>query len=192
MEIKIKSKLEYCFAREKEIVIAQQKQSVPVSINQFVEMTVFLCLICFSIYDKMQGFLDEWFVYFFIYLLIFFAFYAEIQNGHQKWQESPRVKNFVEIALSCSISEINGFLRFTQKFKMGAKSVGKTICEKSSVESADTMRVKDFIEIALSRFDFRDKQAFAFNAEIQDGCQKLDTLWVKNFLEIALSCSFPR
>ena len=28
-------------------------------INQFVEMTVFLCLICFSIYDKMQGFLDE-------------------------------------------------------------------------------------------------------------------------------------
>ena len=29
------------------------------SINQFVEMTMFLCLICFSIYDKMQGFLDE-------------------------------------------------------------------------------------------------------------------------------------
>ena len=29
------------------------------SINQFVKMTVFLCLICFFIYDKMQGFLDE-------------------------------------------------------------------------------------------------------------------------------------
>ena len=29
------------------------------SINQFVGMNVFLCLICFSIYDKMQGFLDE-------------------------------------------------------------------------------------------------------------------------------------
>ena len=29
------------------------------SINQFVEMTLFMCLICFSIYDKMQGFLDE-------------------------------------------------------------------------------------------------------------------------------------
>ena len=29
------------------------------SINQFVEMTIFLCLICFFIYDKMQGFLDE-------------------------------------------------------------------------------------------------------------------------------------
>ena len=32
---------------------------LPAWINQFVEMTVFLCLICFSIYDKMQGFLDE-------------------------------------------------------------------------------------------------------------------------------------
>ena len=40
------------------------------SINQFVEMTVFLCLICFSIYDKMQGFLDEsgLFIYFFCVL----------------------------------------------------------------------------------------------------------------------------
>ena len=50
----------------------------------------------------------------------FFAFYAEIQDGHQKWQEndfwkkSPVhsadtlwVKNFVEIALSHSVSEIN-------------------------------------------------------------------------------------
>ena len=85
----------------------------------------------------MQGFLDESGL--FIYLF-FFAFYAEIQNGHQKWQEndfgekSPvdsadnlQVKNFVEIALSRSISEINGFLRFTQKFKMAAKSDGKTI-----------------------------------------------------------------
>ena len=70
-------------ARGKEIVFAQQKQSVPMSINQFVEMTVFLCLTCFSIYDKMQGFLDEsgLFIFLFIY---FFAFYSEIQNGHQK------------------------------------------------------------------------------------------------------------
>ena len=54
-----------------------------------------------------------------------FAFYAEIQDGCQKWREnnfwekSPvdsadtlRVKNFVEIALSHSVSEINVFLRF--------------------------------------------------------------------------------
>ena len=109
------------------------------SINQFVEMTVFLCLTCFfSIYDKIQGL--------FIYLFFFFlAFYAEIQNGHQKWWEndfwekSPvdpadnlRVTNFMEIALSGSISEINGFLCFMQKFKMAAKSGRKTILRKNA------------------------------------------------------------
>ena len=41
------------------------------------------------------------------------------------------VKNFVEIAMSHSISEINGFLRFTQKFKMAAERVRKTIFTKS-------------------------------------------------------------
>ena len=58
------------------------------SINEFVEMTVFLCLICFSIYDKMQGSPDESGLFiFFVYLFyFFFALYAEIQNGHQKWQ----------------------------------------------------------------------------------------------------------
>ena len=139
-------KLEYCFAREKEIVF------VPLSINQFVERTVFLCLICFSIFDKMQGFLDESGL---LIYLFFWGFYAEIQNGHQKWQEND-------------------------------------FWEKLPLDSADNLWVKKFVEIALSRFDFRDKQVFAFNAEIQDGRQKSDTLWVKNFVEIALSCSFPR
>ena len=62
------------------------------SINEFVEMTIFLCFICFSINDKMQGFIDESGL--FIYLFFF-------------------------------------FLRFTQKFKMVAKSGGKMIFEKS-------------------------------------------------------------
>ena len=44
-----KVKLEYCFRREKEIVFAQQKQSVPMSINEFVEMTIFLCLMFFHL-----------------------------------------------------------------------------------------------------------------------------------------------
>ena len=61
------------------------------SINEFVEMTIFLCLICFSIYDKMQGFIDE------SGLFIFFIY----------------------------------SLRFMQKFKMAAKSGGKTIFGKS-------------------------------------------------------------
>ena len=61
---KWKNKPEYCFAREKENVFAQQKQSVPMSINDCVEMTMFLCLICFSIYTKMQGFIEECFLAF--------------------------------------------------------------------------------------------------------------------------------
>ena len=69
-----------------------------------------------------------------------FAFYAEIQDGCQKWWEndfqekSPvdsaymlQVQNFVKIALSRSVSEIKTFLHFTQKLKIAAKSGGKTI-----------------------------------------------------------------
>ena len=37
---------------------------------------------------------------------------------------------------------------------------------------------------------FRDKQAFVFNAEIQDGRQKSDTLWVKNFIKISILLRF--
>ena len=115
------------------------KQSVPMSINQFVEMTVFLCLIWFfSIYDKMQGFLDEsgLFIFLFIYFCVLcrnskwpqkvagkrFLGKSSVDSADNLW-----VKNFMEIALSRSISEINRFLRFTQKFKMAAKSGGKTI-----------------------------------------------------------------
>ena len=82
------------------------------SINDFVEMNIFLCLICFSICAKMQGFVEE-----------YVFFYAEIQDDHQKWQEtSPvvsadtmRVKNYVEIALSRTVPKINALLCFMQK-----------------------------------------------------------------------------
>ena len=70
-------KLEYCFVRGKEIVFAQQKHSFPMSINEFVEMAIFLCLICVSIYDKMQGFIDESglfiFLGFFFFLCVCFT-----------------------------------------------------------------------------------------------------------------------
>ena len=56
------------------------------------------------------------------------------KRENEFWEKSPlnsadtlRVKNFVEIALSRTISEINTFLRFTLKFKMAAKNGGKTI-----------------------------------------------------------------
>ena len=83
----------------------------------------------------------------------------------KKWRESDfctmspvhsadtlRVQNLVEIALSRTVSSINALLRFTQKFKMAAKSGGKVIfCARSPVDSADTLWVQNFIEIALSR-----------------------------------------
>ena len=54
------------------------------------------------------------------------------------WEKSPvdsadtlRVKNFVEIAPSHTVSEINTFLHFMQKFKMATKNGGKTILGKS-------------------------------------------------------------
>ena len=73
-----------------------------------------------------------------------FVFNTEIQDGRQKWRENVFfceimpvdsadtlwVKNFVEIALSRSVSEINTFLHFMQKFKMVAKSGRKTFFAK--------------------------------------------------------------
>ena len=60
------------------------------------------------------------------------------------------VKNFVEIALSRTLSEINVLLGFTQKFKMATKKMGKNdFWETSSVCSAENLRVKNLVEIAL-------------------------------------------
>ena len=57
---------------------------------------------------------------------------------------------------------------------MAANSGGKTIfCEMLPVDSADTLGVKNFVEIALSR---SVSEINAFYAEIQDGRQK----WQKN------------
>ena len=56
--------------------------------------------------------------------VVFFSFIAKIQDDRQKWRENDvweklqvdsadtlRVKNFVEIALSCSVPKINRFLQ---------------------------------------------------------------------------------
>ena len=71
-------------------------------------------------------------------------FNTEIQDGCQKWQENDfreksavdsadtlRLKNFFKIPVSRFVSEISGFLRLTQKFKMAAKSGGNMIFAKS-------------------------------------------------------------
>ena len=89
-------------------------------------------------------------------------------------------------------------MRFIQKLKMAAKSGGKKIARKSPVYFADTLWVKNFIKIALSR---TVSKINVFFAKIQDGRQKWQennfrekspvdsahTMWVKIFIEIALS-----
>ena len=61
-----------------------------------------------------------------------------------------RVKNFVKITLSHSVSEINRFLHLTQKFKMATKSIRKTIFGKISSRLCRYLRVKNFVKITLS------------------------------------------
>ena len=78
------------------------------------------------------------------FFFFFFALYAEIQDGCQKWQENNfrenssvdsadtrRIKYFVEIPLSRTVSEISVFLCFT-KFKMAAKNGRKTFWGKKN------------------------------------------------------------
>ena len=65
---------------------------------------------------------------------VFCNFCEKFKNSEKPPVDSAdtrRVKNFVKITLSRSISEINAFLRLTQKIKMAAKSGGKTIFGKS-------------------------------------------------------------
>ena len=91
-------------------------------------------------------------------------FMQKFKMATKKWRESDFckmspvhstdtlwVQNFVEIALSCTASEINALLRLMQKFKMAAKSGGEAIVVKSPVDPEYTQRVKNFIEITLSR-----------------------------------------
>ena len=81
------------------------------SINEFVEMTIFLCLICFSIYDKMQGFIDEFGL--FIFLSIFFFC---VLRRNSRWPPKLRENDF---------------------------------CKKSSVDSGNTLWVKNFVKIVM-------------------------------------------
>ena len=95
------------------------------SINNSVAMIIFLCLICFSIYAKIN---------------VYFFFSRWSPKMARKWFLGkvasrlctyPAGHKFVEITLSCTVSEINVLLRFMQKFKMAAKTGGKTIFGKS-------------------------------------------------------------
>ena len=92
----------------------------------------------------MQGFLDE------SGLFIFYLFFC-ILRRNSKWPPKVAGHQFLgkiasrlcgypvgqklrrKLLLSHSVSEINTFLRFTQKFKMAVKSDGKTFFEKKNL-----------------------------------------------------------
>ena len=110
-------------------------------------------------------------------------FNAEIQDGCQKWQESdfgensavdcPHTqwtKNFIEIALSRSVSEISRFLCLTQKSRwLGVKRFLQKVASRQRRHPVG-QKIRHNRSISLC---YRDK---LINAEIQDGCQK----WRKN------------
>ena len=109
-----------------------------------------------------------------------FGFYAEIQDGQQKWQENDLgknspvvsadslwvknfvkrspvessytvwVKNFVEIAPALSVSEINAFFILRRNSSWPPKVAEKPFVKKLPVDSADTLWVKNLVKIALS------------------------------------------
>ena len=128
-----------------------------------------------------------------------FSFFAKIQDGRQKWRNlkffkfcteyfstTLWVKNCVEIALSLTVCEILRFFRFSQKFKMAAKSgenwkfsilyrilcyypMGQKFCQNRSIS-----------------YGFWDINIFSFLAKIQDGRQKWRKLKFFNFVENTL------
>ena len=113
--------------------------------------------------------------------IVFFSFYTEIQDGRQKGMKmilssydsvhTLWVKHFVEITLSHTISEINAFLHFAQKFKMAAKNGGKTIFGKRLQWTLLIARGSKILSKSLYRTPFH-KHVFIFYAEIQYGHQK--------------------
>ena len=95
-----------------------------------------------------------------------FEFYAEIQYGLQKWRENHFGQKITGDALTLhmpcgpkillkllylgTVSEINTFLHFTQKFKMATKHGRKMIFGKQLQNSVYTLWVKNFVRIVLS------------------------------------------
>ena len=86
-----------------------------------------------------------------------------IQDGHKKWQEDDFckttlvdfadtlwIKNFIVIALSHSVFQINGI--FNAEIHDGCEKWQENdFLEKSEVDSSATLWVTNFVEITLSR-----------------------------------------
>ena len=133
---------------------------------------------------------------------MFFAFYAEIQDGHpKKWRESDfckmspvhsadtlQVQNFVEIALSHCFQDECAFALYAEMQEGCQKWRESDFCEKvASRLCIYPVGQKNFIEITLSR---TISEISVFNiSRRNDGCQKytLDTLGIENFDKITFA-----
>ena len=95
------------------------------SINDFAKMTILLSLICFSIYAKfnLPAFLKQW------QMTLLIPYRSTI------------------LSKSHIISEVNGFLRFTEKFQIATKNDRKTNFAK---KCQTTQWAKNFVKIPLS------------------------------------------
>ena len=126
------------------------------SINDFVKMTILLCLISFSVYAKTQPACRNGRKMFslksarwlcipwepnillkLLYLVPFlrpkqFCILLRISRWPPKMVEKCFLANtlWAKIALSCTISKITALLCFLQNFKMAAKNSGRTILGK--------------------------------------------------------------
>ena len=125
-----------------------------------------------------------------------FAFYAEIQEGHQKWRESDfclklpvdspytlRTKNLVEIALSHTVSKIS-VLTFHAEIQDGRQKWRETdFCEKVPLSRTAKEIGAKFVFFHFGRkfkmaIIFRERKIF-WKLERTD-C--LDNLWVESFV----------
>ena len=84
------------------------------------------------------------------------------------------VKNFIQIALSHTISEINVFWHFAQKFKMATTIGGKLILGKV------TSRPQNFVDIALSSTVSEINAFLCFTRKFKMAAKKW---WEKDFWE---------
>ena len=115
------------------------------SINDFAEMII--CLICFSIYTKLQHACKNWQENAFMkkcQMTLCFVFYTENQNSHQnggktifdkKWKITTciplQVEIFIEITLLHTFSEINAFNEFYTEIQDGHQNGVKMIRDKT-------------------------------------------------------------
>ena len=85
------------------------------------------------------------------------------------------VKFFDQIAVSHTVSQINAFLRFTQKFKTAAKNGRKTIFGKTRQLTLGIPWNSKILTKSLTH-RFRDSYTFLFSAKIHDSRHKLRKL----------------